>query len=208
MEQYLQIFPFTDGSLFSLGSFLVFLFKNAQRMVVFSPSSRPGVDKRFCKGPDTNYFKLCGPHMASVTNSSLLLFDLSNGVLHLKNINTSISSWAIQSQWLDLAHLSYFAEPWPRSSSMTHPMWSLACVPDNMAHKSTQRWVERSCIWQPLLFNRVPFMTSLSLPLPIYLSILYLSLIFTNYLSVGTLITFSSPPILIIHCASASSSLG
>lgn len=50
-------------------------------------------------------------------------------------------------------------------------------------------------------------MTSLSLPPPIYLSIIYLSLIFIDYLGVGTLTVFSSPPILIIQCASASLSL-
>nr|KAF6492352.1 hypothetical protein HJG59_009565 [Molossus molossus] len=62
---------------------LVALFRNAQRLVVFSPSSRQGVDTFFfCRGPHSNYSKHCGPHMASAANSSFsCLLDLSFFIL-------------------------------------------------------------------------------------------------------------------------------
>lgn len=70
------------------------------------PSSREGTLNLFSKGPENKYFRICGPHMAPVTYSSLFLKQ------PFKNINTILSLqavgwfglWAAVCQFLLLCH--------------------------------------------------------------------------------------------------------
>lgn len=78
-----------------------------------------GVTHFFGKEPESMYFRFGRPRVVSVVYSSLWLFLCFLVLPHFKNVDTILSSWAVESSKLDLTCLSQFADPWSRQSSGT-----------------------------------------------------------------------------------------